>query len=303
MQKLEKDLATALQEIANKHHALLLSFIAPDKIVRKSPVLFDTAQITVSDLYNIEKEIEHLKEVGKLPKKVHFVIQTPGGALDASIKIATYLQAHFSDIEAYVPYEAASGGTLLCFAAKYTVMDFTSSLTPIDPQVGYKNQWISATSYGQAIANYQKEFGNFRHEEIPSPYQQLCSQLDPVIEKEMDKIVYDAVAIAYKLLINSQHPKIKQDYDKLFGTALAFAKTNYPHSHVITAEEAKELGLNINQDNDKLEVLKVYKKWVSSRLQEEETTHIIESFYPEKEEKYEKTNTEAATAGSKGGTK
>lgn len=280
IKEIDKDLNDKLQGISDKENALLLSFIASEKIVRKSPIAYDYATITTQDLYNVEKVIEELRSKDNLPKKLHLIIQTPGGAADASLKIANYLRNNFDEIEAYVPYEAASGGTILCLAANKIVMGMTSNLTPIDPQLRYKGQWISSTSYKQAIASFQKDYGNLRPEEIPSPNQQIANQFDPVILEEMNKLVLDSLTTAHKLLTKSQKPKTPIEEDSLILVAVNLGRTNYPHSHIINVEEARSIGLNVVDSSDKLELLAVYKKWVSCRLTEEETTHIIDSYYP-----------------------
>ncbi len=290
LKEVDSQLSIDLQEIANSNKALLLSFIAPDKIVRKNPNSYDYATITVQDFYNIEKVVERLKDSNSLPDRLHLIIQTPGGELYASTKIIRYLQTNFKNIEAYVPYEAASGGTMMCLAANFIVMHATSSLTPIDPQIVYKGQRISALTYEQAIQDFQEKFGTFRPDEIPSPHQQLASQFDPVIAKEMRKTVYDSLSVAYDILLKSQKPKNEAEKNKLFNLVFALGKTEYPHSHVITIDEAKKIGLNINLGVDKLNLLKTYKKWVSKRLNEEETSHIIESFCPELEVVPNQTN-------------
>lgn len=175
-QKTPQELQKKLQKASNENNALVMSFIAPDTIVRKSPTSYDYAQITYQDLYNIEEKIEPLKIQGKLPKKLHLIIHSPGGRADATTKIARYLREHFEEIEAYVPYEAASGGTVLCLVANIVVMGTTSNLTPIDPQVLYKRRRISATSYEQAIKDMMRKYSTSSPEEIPSPDQQMCNQ-------------------------------------------------------------------------------------------------------------------------------
>ncbi|HBL51980.1 MAG TPA: hypothetical protein DEV73_03345 [Candidatus Zambryskibacteria bacterium] len=146
MKNFTANLQDELQNISDTHNVLLLSFIAPDKIVRTSPVTYDYASISVNDFYRVEEIVENLREAGQLPSKLHLVIQTPGGQLGVSTKIAKYLRSSFRDIVVFVPYEAASGGTMMCLAANSIVMGITSNITPIDPQVPYKGQRIAATS-------------------------------------------------------------------------------------------------------------------------------------------------------------
>lgn len=289
--ELQKD----LQKNADDNNAFVMSFIAPDTIVKKSPTSYDYAQITYQDLYNIEEKIEPLKKAGKLPKKMHLVIHSPGGRVDATTKIARYLRKHFEEIEAYVPYEAASGGTVLCLAANSIIMGDTSNLTPIDPQVLYKGRRISATSYEQAIKDMIKKYSTSSPDEIPSPDQQMCNQFDPIIAKEMSKIVFDSIMVSFELLEESQKPKTPTDNNRIFGIVFSLTKTNFPHDHQFDAKSARDIGLTILDDTSRIELLKTYKKWVSCKLDAKETNHIVETYMPIKKgriknEKPKKTN-------------
>ena len=283
LDKLPDSLKADLQKVADDNKVLLMSYIAPE-MIRKSPASYGYASIKIRDLYKIEEEIEKLKASKQLPKKLHLIIQTPGGELYTTIKIAKYLQSIFGDqIEAYVPYEAASGGTILCLAAKTITMDNASNLTPIDPQLSYKDETVSANSYEQALDDFKKEYGKISPVEIPPPYQQMGRVFDPIIAKEMDKIARDTLSSSFKLLLKSQipNPKDPAARRKLFLAAWGLANSDWLHSHVITADEAKdEIGLNIDRSVAKLKLLSLYKKWVSARLKEQTDNHIIECICP-----------------------
>ncbi len=292
--KLQDDLKKDLQSSSDKYNALLMSFIAPDSIVRKSPVSFDYATIKIQDLYKVESEVEDSRKNGNLPKQLHLIIQTPGGDLSTATKIAFYLQRNFqNNIIAFVPYEAASGGTMLCLSAKNIVMGETSNITPIDPQIPYKYGRISTNTYEQALGEFQKNFGKLKPEEIPSPYQQMANQFDPVIYKEMQKLSWDTANTAYTLLLKSQAPENPEQKSKLADTAINLSRSEtWPHSHIIRMDEAIEIGLNISNDPENLELLRLYKRWVSAKLNEETDSHIIETIVPniKNEKQTEKSN-------------
>lgn len=295
MAELKQELINELQAIANSEKALLLSFIAPSSIIRTSPASIDYAEITLKDLYKIEKRIEQVETaLGSLPKKLHLIIHTPGGDLYTATKIAIYLQKLFgSKIQAFVPYEAASGGTIMCLAAKSIVMDTISNLTPIDPQVSYKGQRISVTTYEQAIKDFKKEYENLRPEELPSPSPQMANQFDPIIAKEMNRKAWDMLNVAYQLLVTSQGAKTEAEKKKLYAPVFELGNSDRPHSHVISADEARSFGLNIDTSSESLTLLKLYKKWVSAKLDEKIASHIIDIYYPmeEKEEGDEQEQT------------
>ena len=289
----EAEVEAALQKIADSEDALIMSFIAPEKGVRRSPIAMDFASITIDDLYTFETKIEEIREKASLPDKLILVIHTPGGLAYAATKIAKYLQSTFKNgIEAYVPYEASSGGTVLCLAAKSIVMDEVSNLTPIDPQVPYKDGRISSASYQQAIRDFKKQYGKLRPTEIESPYQQMAALFDPIIEKQMKKIVSDAMRTAFSLMRNAQSATDPQQIDTLLDTAISLVDTPYPHSHVIDKREAIELHLPISQDNAKMEALRVFKKWVRIKFEDGKANHVIEYTLPKK---YERGTTNDST--------
>lgn len=295
-----QELQNKLQGASDENSALVMSFIAPDTIVKKSPTSYDYAQITYQDLYNIEDKIEPLKEQGKLPKKLHLIIHTPGGRADATTKIARYLRKNFEEIEAYVPYEAASGGTVLSLSANLIVMRDTSNLTPIDPQVIYKGRRVSAVSYEQAIKDMMKKYSTTSPDEIPSPDQQMCNQFDPVIAKEMSKIVLDSLMVAIELLEASQKPKNEKDNQRIVDVAFALTKTAFPHDRQIDIKNANDIGLTISKDDDKLKLLKLYKEWVSCKLDVKETNHVVETYTPkEKGKENEKSKETVVSSSSK----
>lgn len=279
----KKRLEDNLQEIADNNDSLVMSFIAPDTIVRNSPISYDYAKITIQDLYQIEKKVEELRKANALPKKIKLVIHTPGGRVDASTKIAKYLQRNFDEIIAYVPYEAASGGTMLCLAASKIVMCSTSSLTPIDPQVEYKGQRISATTYKQIADEFKNTFSTLSPGEIPSPFQQMINKFDPIMYKEMEKTVYDSLIVAVSLLEKSQNATTDEEMEKIYSIAFSLGKTGFPHSHLIDIDDAKRMQLPIDESAEELENLQLFKQWVSSKLNNRETNHIIEAYSPKNE--------------------
>lgn len=279
---LDPEISQQLQSIANTNGVLLMGFIAPEKPIKTSPIDFDSASISVDDIYSIEEKIDALQKGGVFPNTLHLIVHTPGGSVYATTKIAKYLRGLFKTIEVYVPYEASSGGTVLCLAADTIVMGPLSNLSPIDPQRVYQGQYVSVNSFNQAVEELEERFGKQRPEQIPSPYQQLCDRIDPVILKEMNKSALDTVIVAGELLQKSQKPlKDEEKKKKIWILANTLARNKYwPHNHIIDIEQAKELGLNISIDEKKIELLKTYKEWVSKRLDVQRATHVIEYFAP-----------------------
>jgi hypothetical protein len=270
--------AGELQRIADSTDSLILSFIAPEVAIKRTPTSSSYAQITATDLYVIEKELIKIKkEHSELPNKLKIVIHTPGGSTFYSTKIAKYLRSKFQDITAYVPYEASSGGTVLCLGANRIVMDEISSLTPIDSQVPYKGTYISVASYEQAILDIAKKFETTSPGDLPAPYSNMCERLDPVIMKEMKKKVLDGVFVAVSLL--NKHIDKK---DRALEIAFGLVKTDFSHNHIIDMEEAEELGLELEKSQQELEYLDIFKLWVGEHLNDRSDNHIVKPYVPRK---------------------
>jgi hypothetical protein len=280
---MDEELQKELQAIADDKDVLLLSFVAPDRAIRISPIGVAETRIDVADLYAIEKTIEDLQEVQSLPKTLHLIIHTLGGVVYVSTKIANYLRNTFDEIHAFVPYEAASGGTVLCLAANRITMGAMANLTPIDPQTKYQSQWVSTTSYQFAIIELEARFEKMLPLEIPPPWQQLCEKLDPVILKEMNNSWRDTFEVAFSLLKRSYKPETDEQMETVRRTARSLAFSTRPHDHIIDSTEAKhEFSLNIDNSDENMKTLRVYKKWVKSMLEKEQSTHVIEHIIPTK---------------------
>jgi len=271
-----------LQKIANDNNVLVLSFIAPDKGVRVSPIGSISAALDIEDIYEIEKVVESLENDGPLPKTLHLIIQTPGGYVHVATKISKYLRDTFENIHAFVPYEASSGGTVLCLAANQITMGKMANLTPIDPQTIYKGNSVSVTSYQQAVNDFKKSFGTMTPEEIPPPYRQLVEKLDPIILQEMNKVYLDSMLVAVDLLEASYKPQNDDDMEQIMRTARSLTFSPRNHNHLINAKEASNLGLRIDDTVKNKNLLKIYKNWVSLILREEKSSHVIHHFKPKK---------------------
>jgi len=273
---LEKDLPidSLLQNIANEDNCMILSFVAPDNPIRTSPVNYQYTSIWVADLYNIEEAIEKAGE--NLPETLHLIIHTPGWEVYTTTKISKYLRTKFKSILAFVPYEAASWWTMMCLMADSIIMDSISNLTPIDPQVYYKWQYVWVWAYKKAINSLNKLFEKSTLAEVPPPYSSMCDKLDPVIKEEFDKKEMEWLLNAVSLL------KWHVDPSKEFSIAYQLAIPQTTHNHVIDMNEATTIWLNV-ENWDKSDIYKVYKKRVKELCSiQDKSWHTIKSFLPDK---------------------
>lgn len=126
-------LTSHIQVLAIRVHMKKLKKITNKNVLVMSHVqtgIFGN-MITTSDLMKIEKEMRKFKG-----KDFDFILNTLGGDLFASVKIARLLHNYEGKVRVFVPKYAMSGGTMIALGADEIIMDKQASLGPIDPQVG-----------------------------------------------------------------------------------------------------------------------------------------------------------------------
>jgi hypothetical protein len=269
---LSAELKAEVQQIADTKGVNIITFVAPQDAIRVSPVELAQAQINEKEMLKLEQVVKEAKEKNSTNQKLHLILHTPGGELFTSYKIAYFLRQKFTDISVFVPYEAASGGTLLCCAANTVYLGDLGNLTPIDPQLKYSGARVSAYAFERAVESIKEEFEHLSPDEVPTPYQQIISKFDPVVLDEMKVIVRTTMSYADKLLEKSGYPE-----DKAWLLAWKLTKTYRSHPHVITKDDAKEIGFNIKEDEN---TMKVYNKVVTECLKAKIASHVILPFYP-----------------------
>ncbi len=86
--------------------------------------------ITESDVTGFMEVVHDLE-----PGPLDLILHSPGGDLDATGSIVSFLRARFNHIRVIVPHFAMSAATMIACAADEIVMCDHSSLGPIDPQL------------------------------------------------------------------------------------------------------------------------------------------------------------------------
>lgn len=134
----------AITEFATREKTALLAFIAPQVPVRVSPADTVSASIGLLEEFGVEALVNKLRESGV--ERAYLLVNSPGGSMDSSYKIARAIRMALKEITTFVPHVAASGGTLMAIAGNQVVMGPMSHITPLDTQVRLKGAWLSAAS-------------------------------------------------------------------------------------------------------------------------------------------------------------
>ncbi|MFZ3383737.1 MAG: ATP-dependent Clp protease proteolytic subunit [Candidatus Methanoperedens sp.] len=156
--------------------------------------------------------------------QIDLVLHTPGGLVLAAEQIACALKRHKGKVTVFIPHYAMSGGSLIAMAADQIVMDPNAVLGPVDPQLGGPQGYYPAVSILKAL-------------EQPNPNRDDQTLiLGDVAKKAIDQ-VYEAV---YSLLLKHNTP------EKAAELARMLSEGRWTHDYPIDFEQAKELGLPVN---------------------------------------------------------
>ncbi len=178
---------------------------------------------------DIEDSEDILRAIRGTPPDTGIVLimHTPGGLMLAASQIALALKRHPGKKTVIVPHYAMSGGTLIALAADEIIMDPDAVLGPVDPQLG--------TPAGS----------------LPAP-----SILKVVREKGVDKVDDQTLILAdiAEKALNQTKDLVRKLLDgKLPGDKVEaiierLVMGRYTHDWPVTAEELKELGLNVKTE-------------------------------------------------------
>lgn len=280
IKKLKEDspeLFTGIQAIADKNQITIISFVAPSKTVRVSPKTVAWAEIREYEMFELEKYVKSALSnqlINKDNATLHLILHTPGGQLHTSYKIAYFLRKKFKNIQAYVPYEAASGGTMICCAANNIILGELGNLTPIDPQIPYEDNYVSAYAFERAITDINDDYGELTLEEIPSPYQQMARKFDPILSDEYSTLVNTTTAYADNLLELSGFTE-----KEAWLMAYRLARPLRSHAYPYFKEDLVKRGFKVLEDKENY--LDLYGQLVSKCLEKAFANHIIIPFYPQ----------------------
>lgn len=91
--------------------------------------------------------IEKLKSEIPVRNQVTIFLKTDGGLAETVEKLVDIIRFHYSHVSFVVPDYAMSAGTIFCMSGNRILMDYSSSLGPIDPQVFNGHDYVPALGY------------------------------------------------------------------------------------------------------------------------------------------------------------
>lgn len=236
------------------------------------------AAIGTADEFAVEQAVmDACAEAGESgARRLYLLVDSPGGSLASSFKIANAIREAFDDITVFVPHAAASGGTLIALAGNRIVMGIMSQLGPLDVQIARPGGGrASINSYLRAKRKMDAYFSGRPAEEAPYTMRRMAESLDPVTIEELYGIRRSGLMYVRNILGNSGYNK--GEVDKI-SYALVF--TMPTHQFVVTRSLAMDIGLHVEGHGERQEEWAVMRRWLYKYMSMESDAHFARYCLP-----------------------
>lgn len=143
----------------------------------------------------IRDAVEWRKQQKPKRKKLAFFLETEGGYIEITKRIATTLRKHYQIVEFYVPNAAMSAGTVLVMSGDAIHMDYYSTLGPIDPQLPSPDGrgYIPALGYLKKFRELMEKAAEGGLNTAETIY--LCNKFDPAVLYKYEKAIELSVSL------------------------------------------------------------------------------------------------------------
>ncbi len=219
-----------IQRIENRRNSRLILLVHRQETMR----LLGFPLVRYIDIQDSEAVLRAIQMTDR-DMPIDLVLHTPGGLVLAALQIARAIKAHPGKVTVFVPHYAMSGGTLIALAADEIVMSPYAVLGPIDPQLGE----LPAASLLKVVE------------------QKPVAEIDDrtLVLADVGRKAIEQVRRAAEELLAGRMPE-----EQARAVAARLAEGTWTHDYPITAQEARELGLNVTTEmpEDILELMSLY---------------------------------------------
>ena len=174
----------------------------------------------ILDVEDLEDALTAIRQTPKT-KPLDIILHSPGGHIRVGQQIARAIKAHPAKTTVFVPYFALGSASFMAFAADEIVMSAHAALTPVDPFTPAG----PASAVLKGIAN--KPIAKVEDETV------MCADIARKMVDEAKRVTCE--------LMHSKH-----DHSGVCRLADEFVSGKFSRDRAITAEIAKEAGLNVN---------------------------------------------------------
>ncbi len=236
---------------------------------------FSPASISRQDVEVIYTFLKNkMKFIGnKKVEEFHVILHSGGGDPDAAYQIARIIDRIGNSIANSVVYciprFAKSAATLMALGGNRIIMTEIAELGPIDPQIYFEGQWISAKTVrdsmkymiGTLLDLLREKGGEIDFGNVPGLQQVVNSIVDSIVGRFVGIGEYESL-ISYikqlaKELLALRMFKNPLEIDNIVNNLIERYSS---HGMVIDYQKAQQLGLRIEKVNDNMEdkLLQIY---------------------------------------------
>jgi len=203
--------------------------------------------LVIDDLLNTLKP--RVKGNSKKFNRIVLVLHSPGGILEAAIKIIRVIKSYAENFDVIVPLSAKSAATLIALSSDKLYMTSLSELGPVDPIVqSPTNPMVQVPA--RAIKDFIDTYGKESSSTNQTPGNQILIQK---MEQGLDPYLLGS----YQGALNFAQTEVKKaleskidDSNKLQEAINLFFNPNQSHAYPIMLEELKDYGFTQKVTND-----------------------------------------------------
>src|SRR3989339_699834 len=238
-----------IKQIEQARSSRLIAYITGDRQPFATKIADDIIPIVA----------QHLEKIGK-QKLISLFLYTRGGDMIAPIRLIKLIRSYAQQVEVIIPYRAHSAGTLIAIGADKIVMGPLGELSPVDPSTGHpfnpknpNNQTQGMEISVEDLNSYflfAKEKAGVKDEQMVEIYKALVEKIHPLAIGNIYRAARMARQIVEKLLL--MHLKKNHDQEQIKKICNALTQDICIHGYPITRDEALDLGLSIENSDEKL---------------------------------------------------
>jgi len=187
--------------------------------------------------------------------EVDIFIHSPGGSAEATDLLVSLLRENFDNIRFIVPNMAKSAATMMVLSGDEILMDEKSELGPIDPQIQINGNFVPAQTVIDGFEE-AKTIIKEKGPEILPAYLPLLNKYDLHILQicENARKLSENLARDWLTQYMFKNDKNKKQKAKKIATQLSSHKIYLSHGRPIKIQDAKKMGLKINDLRDNIQL-------------------------------------------------
>lgn len=203
----------------------------------------------------VREFIDQIDAVPKDERKVDVLLHSTGGDALTAWKLMSILRERFDEVAVLVPFMAFSAATLFALGADEIHMHPHASLGPIDPQIliqqpGGPPRQFAYEDVGAFLRFLASDVKVTEQLHVSAIIEKLFSVVDPVHVGAAKRASELSSSVGERLLL--MHMSEGQDRAKARQIAENLNKSFFAHGDAVSRKRARELELNIAEDDAEL---------------------------------------------------